>query len=68
MEKIACSKMLGYLLMAVLCLLMAVMSTLAADNARDQILNKTVDSITLIDSVGRTVTVPMPVERIIPTD
>ncbi|MHB8117935.1 MAG: ABC transporter substrate-binding protein [Methanothrix sp.] len=68
MKKLAYSKMLGYLMMACLCLLMAVMPTLAADNAKDQILNKTVDSITLIDSVGRTVTVPMPVERIIPTD
>jgi iron complex transport system substrate-binding protein len=68
MKKLAYSKMLDYLMMACLCLLMAVMPTLAADNAKDQILNKTVDSITLIDSVGRTVTLPMPIERIIPTD
>ena len=68
MKKLAYSKMLVYLMMACLCLLMAAMPTLAADNAKDQILNKTVDSITLIDSVGRTVTLPMPIERIIPTD
>ena len=50
MKKLAYSKMLVYLMMACLCLLMAAMPTLAADNAKDQILNKTVDSITLIDT------------------
>ena len=68
MKKEAYSRMLGYLMMAILCLLMAAMPALAADNAKDRILSKASDSISLIDSAGRTVTVPLPVERIIPTD
>jgi len=68
MKKTSCLKVLGYLIVAASCLLMAVVPSLAADNAKDQILNKTGDSITIIDSAGRTVNIPLPVEHIIPTD
>jgi len=68
MKKNVYSKMPSYLMLACLCLLMAVMPSTAADNAKDQILNKTAGSISVIDSAGRTVTIPLPVERIIPTD
>ena len=68
MNKKINSMMIGCLLIASCILLAAVLPAFAEDVAKDQILNSTADSITLLDSAGRTVTIPMPVERIIPTD
>ncbi len=68
MNEKAYSRIHRYLMMAILCLLVAAMPVFAANNEKCKILDKTSNSISLIDSAGRTVTVPMPVERIIPTD
>jgi iron complex transport system substrate-binding protein len=58
----------GHLILAILCICVAFLPAVMGENPRDQILNKTSGSITIIDSVGRNVTVDLPVKRIIPTD
>jgi len=51
-----------------LCLSLIVLPSNAGVVPQEKILNKTVDSITVIDEAGRTVTVNLPVKKIISTD
>jgi iron complex transport system substrate-binding protein len=57
-----------HLLMACCILLISVLPAFAEDVSKDKILSSSADSITILDSAGRTVSIPLPVERIIPTD
>jgi iron complex transport system substrate-binding protein len=51
-----------------LCLSFTVLPSTAEIIPKEKILNKTADSITVIDEAGRTVTINLPVKRIISTD
>ena len=54
---------------AVLCVLMILMPSFAEESApKEKILNKTDSSVTLIDEMGRTVVVKLPVKNVISTD
>lgn len=57
-----------HLLLALLCIALALMPASTEETRKDLILNKTADSITLIDEVGRTVTVDLPVKKIVSSD
>ncbi|RQW79389.1 MAG: ABC transporter substrate-binding protein [Methanothrix sp.] len=61
-------KIMHYAILAMLFLSLAVLPSAADDAIKEKILNKTADSITVIDEVGRTVTVDLPVKKIISTD
>jgi len=68
MKKMIDPMIIRHLLMAGCILLVMVLPAFAEDAAKDQILKSLADSITILDSAGRTVSIPLPVERIIPTD
>lgn len=53
---------------AMLLLCISILPSAAELPANLTVLEKTDDSITIVDQIGRTVTVPLPVERIIATD
>ena len=55
-------------MLAILCICVALLPAAMGDGPRDQVVNKTAGSITIIDSVGRNVTIDLPVKKIIPTD
>ncbi len=57
-----------YAISAVLLLSLAVLTSTAEIVPEEKILSKTSDSITVIDEIGRTVTINLPVENIIATD
>jgi len=57
-----------YIVLAMLFLSLLIMPCAAEITINEKILDKTGDSITVIDEIGRTVTVKLPVENIISTD
>lgn len=56
------------LFLALLCIALALMPVSGEETRKNEILNKTADSITLVDEVGRTVTVDLPVKKIVSSD
>lgn len=57
-----------HLFLALLCIALALMPTNADEPSKNLIMSKTADSITLVDEVGRTVTVDLPVKKIVSSD
>jgi len=56
------------IILIVLSIFLVLGQTIAADTPNDMLINKTDKSLTLIDEAGRTVTVSIPVKRIISVD
>ena len=61
-------KKLSYAVLIMLFSILAILPATADDGIKEKILSKTEDSITVVDEIGRTVTVNLPIEKIISTD
>lgn len=62
------TKIMQYTILVMLFLNLAVLPSSAEITIDEKILNKTADSITVVDEVGRTVTINLPVKKIIVCD
>lgn len=61
-------KLTHFAVVAILCMAFAILPATAEITIDETILNKTADSMTLVDEVGRTVTIDLPVHKIIVCD
>jgi len=59
-------KILQYSILVAVLLSLAVLPSAADDAIKEKIVNKTADSITVVDEVGRTVTIDLPVDKLYP--
>ncbi|RQW79392.1 MAG: hypothetical protein EHM14_08895 [Methanothrix sp.] len=61
-------KMMRFAVVIVLCMSFAILSSTAQITIDENILNETINSITVVDEIGRTVTIDLPVKKIIVCD
>lgn len=61
-------KLMQFAVLIALCMSIAVLPSTAEITIDEKVLNKTADSITVVDEIGRTVTVDLPVRNIIVCD
>ena len=62
------TKILRFAVPAILLLNLSALSSCAEVTINEKIISQTADSVTVVDEVGRTVTVDLPIEKIISTD
>ncbi|MFZ2471619.1 MAG: ABC transporter substrate-binding protein [Methanothrix sp.] len=68
MNRINVIKIMQYAILVMLFLSLAILPSTAEITINEKILNKTIDSITVIDEIGRTVIINLPVKKIIAVD
>lgn len=68
MNRVNLMKLFQYAILAMLFLSFIILPSTAEIAIKEKVLNKTADSVTVVDEIGRTVTVKLPVKNIISTD